>query len=795
MSSDETPCDLLSVDTGAFELSGNGDVKFVSGRPNPVLFDLPTWTGSVFITLQILDLDTSASENVDKFSFWYSLQSPVRNRLAGPSDYTNHTLIGQRKVEPTSLSVSVNVMCDRFYYSDNCSVNCVSSDDCNGHYDCDTTTGERTCLQGWGGSACSVQLSTDHGCNKDQVCYHGSTCVPYDNKQFYYCCCAAGYTGINCETDVDECASQPCHNGGNCSQGDPGKYECQCPLRYKGRNCEESKTCADNPCLNNGNCSPIRVATTETFYCSCPPGFTGGLCESVITTTTIPTTTTTTPTTTSTPSTTTSLTSTMSTPAVCSEDLYGPELQRVLQGRNDCTGHYSCNRLTGLMECLPGWRGANCSSKTQPDPGCQCQNGGECFLDTCCCPDNFTGLLCQTPVSYCRAGRCLNGGTCYEEASGFQCACAAGFTGERCEKAVCPMDFFGPSCAVYCKEEDSCETGQYTCHPDTGARVCRFGWRGQQCSERDPAAQHEVACPNSECRNNGICANNTCCCRPGFTGSLCHIEILECASSPCQNGARCHDLIADYRCECRRGFAGKNCESRVEPTPSDVTSPVFDPCYGVTCFNKGTCVNNGTAESICLCLEGFSGKFCQDVVSHMTSTQNPLLPPCQKNYYGPDCTTFCKEEHSCDMGHYYCDPQSGAKICRNGWSGPQCLTRIVAHENDPECPKGIPCLNEGSCSNGTCCCRQGFSGTYCEVEELHCARSPCLNGRCQDLQNGYKCECNQGYDGIHCENFTEISNTTTVPSLATDANVKETIDVRSTPNTSPGIETNPGSKF
>ena len=56
-------------------------------------------------------------------------------------------------------------MCDRFYYSDNCSVNCVPSDDCSGHYDCDVITGRRQCLKGWGGDTCSTQLSTDHGCS------------------------------------------------------------------------------------------------------------------------------------------------------------------------------------------------------------------------------------------------------------------------------------------------------------------------------------------------------------------------------------------------------------------------------------------------------------------------------------------------------------------------------------------------------------------------------------------------------------------------------------------------------
>ena len=67
----------------------------------------------------------------------------------------------------------------------------------------------------------------------DQVCEHGSTCVPYGNQQFY-CCCSQGYTGPNCEADIDECESQPCHNGGSCSEGDPGHYVCDCTDRSVG---------------------------------------------------------------------------------------------------------------------------------------------------------------------------------------------------------------------------------------------------------------------------------------------------------------------------------------------------------------------------------------------------------------------------------------------------------------------------------------------------------------------------------------------------------------------------------
>ena len=58
-----------------------------------------------------------------------------------------------------------------------------------------------------------------------------------DGNNSYTCICDAGYTGDNCETNINECDPNPCQNGGTCTDG-INSYTCTCPLGYSGDDCE-----------------------------------------------------------------------------------------------------------------------------------------------------------------------------------------------------------------------------------------------------------------------------------------------------------------------------------------------------------------------------------------------------------------------------------------------------------------------------------------------------------------------------------------------------------------------------
>ena len=62
------------------------------------------------------------------------------------------------------------------------------------------------CVDGFRGRHCEY---TTHTCE----CEHGGTCRSLYDGQSYECLCDDGYTGDNCEVQINECHSNPCVHG------------------------------------------------------------------------------------------------------------------------------------------------------------------------------------------------------------------------------------------------------------------------------------------------------------------------------------------------------------------------------------------------------------------------------------------------------------------------------------------------------------------------------------------------------------------------------------------------------
>jgi len=104
-------------------------------------------------------------------------------------------------------------------------------------------------------------------------CSENAECI--NTVGSYNCSCLVGFTGdgITCE-NIDDCANNPCENGGTCTDG-INSFTCQCTSEYYGETCAERYTpCDPNPCVN-GEC----VQNGQTFTCNCPPRYSGATCQ------------------------------------------------------------------------------------------------------------------------------------------------------------------------------------------------------------------------------------------------------------------------------------------------------------------------------------------------------------------------------------------------------------------------------------------------------------------------------------------------------------------------------------
>ena len=108
----------------------------------------------------------------------------------------------------------------------------------------------------------------------------GAQCLDVGHRVM--CRCQPGFTGSRCETNIDDCAGNPCRNAGTCIDG-INDYSCTCTLGFTSKDCSvRTSPCDQFPCDNGGTC----YAHFSGPVCQCPLGFMGARCEYSLRTTT-----------------------------------------------------------------------------------------------------------------------------------------------------------------------------------------------------------------------------------------------------------------------------------------------------------------------------------------------------------------------------------------------------------------------------------------------------------------------------------------------------------------------------
>ncbi|XP_069487022.1 angiopoietin-1 receptor [Ambystoma mexicanum] len=163
-------------------------------------------------------------------------------------------------------------------------------------------------------------------------------------------------------------------------------------------------------------------------------------------------------------------------------------------------------------------------------------------------------------------------------------------------------------------------------------RRCGAGKWGPQCN---------FDC--SQCRNNGICNENSgeCICPPGFMGITCE---MACGDNrfgrTCEETCKEHDgcktymfcLPDPYGCSCATGWKGLQCDEACRPGD-----------YGPDCKLKCQCSREGTCDRFkgCVCSPGWHGLRCdKEGAANVAPEIVDLIESVELNYpidYKPTC--------------------------------------------------------------------------------------------------------------------------------------------------------------
>uniref|UniRef100_A0A672FQA5 Milk fat globule-EGF factor 8 protein b n=1 Tax=Salarias fasciatus TaxID=181472 RepID=A0A672FQA5_SALFA len=123
------------------------------------------------------------------------------------------------------------------------------------------------CPDGFTGETCNETETgpcNPNPCKNDAICELTGHSRRGDVFSEYVCKCQPGFDGVHCQNNVNDCAAQPCENGGVCRDLE-GDFKCHCPSPYVGKNCQ--LRCISLLGMEGGGIAESQISASSVRYC------------------------------------------------------------------------------------------------------------------------------------------------------------------------------------------------------------------------------------------------------------------------------------------------------------------------------------------------------------------------------------------------------------------------------------------------------------------------------------------------------------------------------------------------
>ncbi|KAK0067663.1 fibrillin-3, partial [Biomphalaria pfeifferi] len=687
----------------------------------------------------------------------------ICTNIEGSYDCTCYSGSVMSSDNKTCIQGNGSCSCSQFCTSEGCActsgyqvdgLNCIDVDECNnGNKPC-----SQVCQNTVGGFMCSCfngfKLDADGvSCKKCSNPYYGKDCASQcvcnglgTCHNVKGCICNKGWTGTNCNTDVDECTAllDVCPAGQVCTNT-VGSYTCSCPSGYVNMTgiCTDIDECADvlthscnlavEDCVNNkGN-----------YSCVCRSGYarnSKNTCEDL---------------------------------DECAKHTDNCEhLCENIPGKFNCYCRYGyrlkADRASCVLEkdvCASIRDVLNCTQYctvnwTTNVPSCFCRSGFDLVGKEQC--------IDQDECKYDYLNLCSYKAGCVNTPGGYNCTCPAGQMLDNDKRSCvdCGTGNWGENCANDC----ACSGfGAATCDAKSGC-VCKTGFTGQYCDiDVDECQSGLLICTETEkCVNTYGSA--LCQCINGYKriNDNCQ-DINECAFATTNDCDQiCENYIGGYACKCSQGYTYnstlkkcqdideckrhmdgcqqgcENTEGGYRCTCPDGLKLKFD---GETCeVDKGCTVGNPCKEQTNCYLNSSGVPVCYCHLGQQVDPSNPYDCIDVDLCNGSACTDYCSEVK--ENTSFACSCPSGKKLEADGVTCTECIEGFYG-----SCESKCQCnpATTSSCNkiDGTCQCKPGYAGTECISDIDECSSYSTYNcpsnSTCENIPGAYICKCQDGY--------------------------------------------------